>query len=134
MAEGTWDGPITRLGDTTGDYMRWKGQVLQIRDLPEYKLRKLWKLNFSPKDIENDKHWSVYPPPGERVRVKPGMQPGEGRGRALTERGLQRCYATVLLHEAERILQFHRLDANMLQQVRANVATFNRTTIWVLSG
>ncbi len=125
MSEGTWDGPTTRLGDTSADYARWKAMVRPIRDLPEYKLLKLWKLNFSPKDIEHNKHWTVFPPPSDtRKRVKPGMTVGENRGRALTDRARKRNYAKVLLQEGERMLQFHRHDAPMLEQLRNDVVAF----------
>lgn len=124
----TWE-PIvpTKLGDTSGDYLRWKHSVLAVRDLPEYKLRKLWKLNFSAKDIENDKHWTVFPPSqAMRQRVKPGMAIGEKRGRAVSERGRQRAYAKALLAEAQRLLDFHRLDDAMLERVRADRDGFIR--------
>jgi hypothetical protein len=122
---GTFDIAIgPKMGDTRQDYLEWRSQVLAVRDLPEYKLRKLWKLNFSAKDIAANKHWEVFPPQELRKRVKPGMAVGEGRGKAITARGRQRAYAQALLDKARHLLQFHRLDSGMLALVRQDVVVF----------
>lgn len=119
-----WDIAIPhKLGDTSADYARWRAEVLQIREISEYKLRKLWKLNFSPKDIEQDKHWAIYPPnrPVKR-RVAPQMT--SERGKALSVKKKQWIYARALYQAAESILQFYRLDTATLAETRKELEGF----------
>lgn len=120
----TWDTYIPhKLGDTRVDYVRWRAEVLQIRDMSESKLRKLWKLNFSLKDIAQDKHWAIYPPnrPVKR-RVAPKMT--SERGRTLSAKKKQWIYARALYQAAESILQFYRLDTAMLVETRKELEGF----------
>src|ERR1017187_956340 len=94
----------TKLGDTTNDYQIWKAAVAKIRDLPEYKLRKLWKKNFSPADIAADKHWEVFPVKDPVVRQEAHMakrQAREGRrGPSLNLLSIQILFAEALRPEA----------------------------------
>lgn len=105
-----------RLGDTTDDYLRWKAEVARVRFLPEYKLRKLWRLNYSPLDIAHDRHHEVYPP---RVkRVPRGTLRRERRGAALSGRAIRLSLARALLRDIRRILAQHRLEPRELALAR----------------
>ena len=126
MSQYFSDGSIPfRAGDPANerrDYLEWCAKVRAIRYLPEYKLRKLWKLNFSPKDIEADRHHAVFPVKASRVR--PGLNP-EKRGKTMTRRGVDRRYAKILLSEATRIVKWHRLEPATLASVRADIENFS---------
>ena len=119
----------SRLGDTSRDYEEWKWHVAKVRELPEYKLRKLWKMNFSPKDIAADKHWEVYPPVGvRRKKVAPGTPQETKRGRTLGAKKKNWIYARALKEAAQGILDFYRLDSIMLGEVRRELAQFTELT------
>ena len=122
----TWDTYIPhKLGDTSADYARWRAEVLAIRDLPEYKLRKLWKANYSPKDIAQNKHWAMYPPQGQtRKRLAPGTSQEAKRGRTLGDKKKTWIYAKALHEAAEFILTFYRLEPAMLEQTRKEAGDF----------
>ena len=116
-----------KLGDTSGDYQRWRAEVMAIRDLPEYKMRKLWKENFSPKDIAEDKHWAIYPPPApDRKRIAPGTPQDAKRGRTINEKKKAWIYARALHEAAESILTFYRLDSTMLKETRDELENFKQ--------
>lgn len=105
---------VLRLGDTSGDYYKWKAAVWAVRELPEYKMRKLWKLNFSIKDIEQDKHWAVFPPDGKaRKRKVLGRSEETARGRKVSHKKKLWLYARACRDVAEGLLAFHALDSAM---------------------
>ena len=120
----------SRMGDTSKDYGLWRNAVWKVRELPEYKMRKLWKLNYSPADIEADKHWEVFPP-GGRVKklAEAEMRQSERRGARLTNHGIDRKYASALRHEAERMLRVYRMDPEEVARLRADVEKFKALEI-----
>ena len=126
-----WDTYIPhKLGDTSADYARWRGAVLQVRDLPEYKLRKLWKANFSPKDIEQDKHWALYPPQRIsskllRAQVEPNAK--IERGRNIGNKRKMWLYFRALRDVAKVILQHHSLDSAMRAEIETELAHFEKS-------
>lgn len=115
MVEQLPDGHmVLRLGDASGGYQRWRAEVLEIRELPEYKLRKLWKLNFSAADIKSDKHHAVCPPDrAARHRKAIGRKEDTKRGRAVSAKRKAWLYARALRDVAEGLLTFHNLDSAM---------------------
>lgn len=126
MVEQLADGHmVLRLGDTSGDYYKWRAEVWAVRELPEYKMRKLWKLNFSAADIAADKHWAVYPPNKPvRERVMPGARVSDKRGRTISDKKINWIYARALREAAENVLQFYRLDTPQLERVRKERDSF----------
>jgi hypothetical protein len=120
-----------RLGDTSRDYARWKSDVLVIRHLPEYKLRKLWKMNFSVADIAADKHYEVYPTmrrakekAARKEKEAPGMR--EKRGRGMSDAAIDLAYAEAVRDAAERLLYYNRLEPAQLRRVRDDFARFRQ--------
>ncbi len=107
-------------------YAQWRAAVLRVRDMSESRLRKLYKHNYSPEDIAADRHWAEFPPQRLNRRFKPGMAIGEKRGRLLTPRDRQRFYAQALWRQAEWLLNYRRLEGDMLATVRADVETFKK--------
>lgn len=119
-----WDITVeSRPGEV--EYQRWRREVLAIRDMAEYRLKRLWRLNFSPADIAADKHWEIYPPP-KPARAKPGIAIGEGRGRGVSERSVHLRYAQALLREARGLLQYSRMEPRVLERVRRDEAKFKQ--------
>jgi len=110
----------TRLGDTSRDYAEWRAKVLDVRLLPEYKLKKLWKLNFTPQDIAADRHWEVFPPDRHlRIKKVRGIQvDGSRRGRAISQKKKDWIYARALRDAADGLLLYHALSPEMRTQVQ----------------
>ena len=111
----TWNTVIEGGRDSTSKaYHQWKAEVLKIRDMAEYKLYKLWKLNFTPADIEADKHWAIFPPDrATRQRKILGRTDDTPRGRTLGYKKKQWLYARALFDVADGLLTFHSLDQAM---------------------
>lgn len=114
-----------KLGDTSEDYARWRAEVLAIRDMPEYKLKKLWKANFSPKDIAANRHWEMFPPPQPiKKRIAPGIRQEDKRGRRISEKKKAWVYARALKQAAEALLAFYRMESAMLAETRKEMEHF----------
>lgn len=127
-----WDTYIPhKLGDTTADYARWKAAVAAVRDLPEYKLRKLWKANFSPADIAADKHWALYPPQrisSKLLRARTEPTSKLERGRNIGAKRKAWLYSMALRNVAQAILTGHSLDAKMRAETEKELARFEELT------
>lgn len=114
-------------GDWRDDYQRWKADVLAVRLLPEYKLKKLWKLNFTPRDIEQNRHYEVFPQMRRAERKDESADdPTMRRGRALSDKGIDWRYARALRNEAEDLLRYHRLLPAQVARVRKDLARFSK--------
>ena len=121
----TWDifMPEDSQDFTSKSYYQWRVEVLRNTDMAEYRLRKLYRLGFTPQDIARDRHHEVFPPPKLRVkRVAPHSK--ATRGRTLGAKRKAWIYAKVLHEAAESILLFYRLEPAMLAEVRADAARF----------
>ncbi|MFA5897672.1 MAG: hypothetical protein WC829_01035 [Hyphomicrobium sp.] len=120
----------TKLGDTSKDYAEWRAKVWAVRELPEYKMRKLWRLNYTPDDIANDRHWEVYPQNrAAQRRQEIETRLSARRGARLTNHGIDRKYATALRSEAERMLRVYRMDPEEVARLRADVEKFKALEI-----
>lgn len=120
----------SRMGDTSKDYGLWRNAVWKVRELPEYKMKKLWRLGYSPADIEADKHWAVYPPDkATKKRIEAELAQSARRGARLTNHGIDRKYASALRTEAERMLRVYRMDPEEVARLRADVEKFKALEI-----
>jgi len=120
----------SRMGDTSKDYGLWRNEVWKVRELPEYKMKKLWRLNYTPADIAADKHWEVYPPTGNtRKAIEREMAQSARRGARLTNHGIDRKYASALRHECERMLRVYRMDPEEVARLRKELAQFKALEI-----
>lgn len=115
-----------RLGDAKADYLKWRAEVLDQYYLPEYKLKKLWTMNFGVGDIVAGRHHSVFPPPRD----------GEGRprltldlskvssGRKLRASSVDFAYAKALELTCVRLLRTYRMDLEQRQRLIADHKRF----------
>ena len=111
------------------DFHRWKAEVLKQIYLPDYRLHKLWKLNFKPADVASPKLYQVYPTLDPKYQAARGKRRGIGidpqqRGRCLLKRARQLNYAKALKREAERMIRFHRMEPADLEDARFELAQF----------
>ena len=96
------------------DYQEWRAAVLAVRDLPEYKIRRLWKENYSVADIEQNKHYEIWP------RMNPAWKPAQEarrHGRAISARSMfqagMRAALRAMKREFEWRLKYHRVDVHV---------------------
>ena len=113
----------TKLGDTTRDYQQWKAQVRSVRDLPEYKMRKLWKLNYSVRDIAADRHWEIFPP-AQAQRQARGRDHSEKRGAKIGAQRKSYLYAKALCQVARTLLTFHSLEPGVRAETQKELEQF----------
>ena len=112
MGEQSWDIVVPPGNDfTSKTFHEWKSAVLAHTDMAEHRLRKLYRLGFTPDDIKADKHHAVFPPPRDtRIRKVAGISPDQIRGKNLGEKKINWMYASALRDVAQAILQYHSLD------------------------
>lgn len=118
-----WDGPQgAKLGDSSKDaYFRFRAEVQAVRWLPDYKIRKIWKAGLTVKDVENDKHYALFPtmnrPTGPQQREN--LLKKEKRGSTLSRHTIELRMLTAALRAVENVLQYHRLEPDDLEWARA---------------
>lgn len=123
----TWDTVIPGGSDfTSKQFHEWKAEVLQILDMSEHQLRKLYKMHFTPADIQANKHWAVYPPDRKtRLKQAIGMGENQPRGRRLSEKRKFYLYAKACRDVADGILTYHSLEIEMRAAVKIERAHFD---------
>jgi len=113
--------PMTVRELVERDYQEWKRHVEKHTMLPEYKMRRLWKMNFSSTDIKADKHHAVFPV-GPPRPIKPDS--GRKRGRSVSERGLLLFYARAMRNAAAVLLAHYNMTPEMRERVAAEHKRF----------
>jgi hypothetical protein len=122
----TWETEIDGGNDSTSkNFHQWSAEVLKIRDMAQYKLFKLWKLNFTPADIAANKHHVIYPPDrATRRRTALGRTEEQKRGKKLSAKKKQWLYARALRDMAEAVLAFHSMEQAMIDETRKELEGF----------
>ena len=127
MVEQSWDIVVPPGNDfTSKTFHEWKSAVLAHTDMAEHRLRRLYRLGFTPADIKADKHHAVFPPPVDRrIRKVAGISPDQIRGKNLGEKKINWMYASALRDVAQAILKYHSLDAKTRARVQKELINFD---------
>ena len=127
MVEQSWDIVVPPGNDfTSKTFHEWKSAVLAHTDMAEHRLRRLYRLGFTPDDIKADKHHAVFPPPRDtRIRKVAGISPDQIRGKNLGEKKINWMYASALRDVAQAILKYHSLDAKTRARVQKELINFD---------
>ena len=127
----TWETVLPGGNDfTSKNFHQWKSAVLKHTDMSESRLRKLWRLGFTPEAIAKDEHHAVYPPDkASRARQRAGISEGQLRGKNLGDKRISWMYASALCDVAEGILRFHSLDPATRDRIMKELEGFKALMI-----
>lgn len=91
------------------DYMQWAASIREYTFLPDYKLKRLWKENFSLEDIKADKHRALWP--GRQTRAKLEARGVFRRGPSMRWERVQAKALRAARRDLQETVLLNRLDS-----------------------
>ncbi len=124
FTEGVLTLPLGDRARVKDEYMQWRGEVLATVFLPEYKLKRLWRENYSVKDIQGGKHYEIWP------RMNPLHQAASAMDRRpirrLSWHAVQIRVLGAMRDELKRCMDRRRMDAETHEKSVGALADSNR--------
>jgi len=114
----TWDITPEDTNWREHEYNTWRAAVSHVIYLPEYKLKKLWRLHYTVEDIAANKHHAVFPLPKPKLGIG---KHNPKRGRRLMPKAMDIAALKAMQKTYEHFLRFNSLGEKGFEHARQRI-------------